>query len=899
MMSKNNISIRKIIIVTFVFSIVASTSFIGEMVFSNWISSINKITDKMAKDINMDISKQINSFMNVPKHINEVNEKIIQSGLVNFSNEAERDRYFVEVLQTHMDEIYSFTYGMENGEYYGARRNENGEIQIVVNNSSTGGSSWYYYVNDDFTRGELALKTDKFDVRTRDWYKAAKMSGESTFSPIYKHFVMDDLTVSSATPIYASDGKLLGVLGTHMVLSNINNYVSETIKAYDGYALVLEKDSDTLIANSFGSKNFTVLEDGSLKRNKISELNNELITGIFQQYSNGAENDFQFVYEKTGYYVNALNYQNEGLDWIVISSIPNNLFTQEIYDNMGLTAIVIVLTILFVVALYFFIIKWVFKPIDNLILVSNEIAIGNLATRATVVRYDEIGKLSNAFNFMADKMFHLVNNLEQKVKERTAELEVANEELNRIKEDLYLILDTTAEGIFGINMEGKCIFCNDSCVKLLGYSCQEDILGKNVHNIIHYNKSDGSHIPQEDCKILKSILENKKLYVVDEAFWKADGTKIDVEYHSYPKLKNGTVTGAVVTFIDITEKKKDEEQIKYLSDHDSLTGLLNRRCFEYHLKQKDKSAFFPLSIIFGDLNGLKLMNDVFGHVAGDKLIQKTAQVLKKACREDDSIARVGGDEFMILLPKTDADGTIKIMERIRTEMEKEKVFDIKCSIAIGFDTKVDSSQDVEKVMGNAEREMYKEKLLSKKNYSINTIQSILTTLHGRYPSEKVHSERVAELCDKMGKAIGLNEHELKRLRDVWYMHDIGKIVLDEEILKKEELNDNERHQIEQHPVVGYRILNLFDSTLDLADCVYAHHEKWDGTGYPKGLRGEEIPLISRIVAIIDWFEKNLLRSDNNIVTAKENALKEIDGLAGKDFDPNLAEIFIRLVKDED
>lgn len=899
MMSKNKISIRNIIIVTFIFSIITSSSFIGKIVFSNWKSSINKITYKMAKDINIDISNQINSFMNVPKHINEVNEKIMHSGLVDFSNEEERDRYFVGVLQSHKNEIYSFTYGMENGEYYGARRNEKGEIQIVVNNASTGGSSWYYHVNDDFTRGEVEFKTDKFDARTRDWYKAAKTAGKPTFSPIYKHFVMDDLTVSAVTPIYDEDGKLIGVLGAHMILSNINNYVNETIKAYDGYALVLEKDSNTLIANSFGSENFAVLEDGSLKRNKISELDNELITGIFQHYSSGEDNDFQFVYEKRGYYVNVLNYQNEGLDWIVISAIPNNLFTQEIYDNMGLTAIIISITILLVAAIYLIIIKWIFKPIDDLILVSNEIAIGNLTTRATVVRYDEIGKLSNAFNFMADKMFNLVNNLEQKVKERTAELEFANEELNRIKEDLYLILDTTAEGIFGIDMDGKCIFCNDSCVKLLGYNCQGDILEKNVHNIIHCNNGDENYIPQEDCKILESILDNEKLYVVDEAFWKADGTKIDVEYHSYPKMKDGIVIGAVVTFIDITDKKKDEEQIKYLSNHDSLTGLLNRRCFEYHLKQKDKPSFLPISIIFGDLNGLKLMNDIFGHVAGDKLIQKTAEVLKKACREDDIIARVGGDEFMVLLPKTDADGTLKIMERIRTEMEKEKVFDIKCSIAIGFDTKVDSSRDVEKVMGNAEREMYKEKLLSKKNYSLNTIQSILKTLHERDPREKLHSERVAELCYKIGRAIGLNEHELKRLKDVGLIHDIGKIVLDEEILKKEELNENERNQIQQHPVVGYRILNLFDSTLDLADCVYAHHEKWDGTGYPKGLRGEEIPLISRIVAITDWYSEKMLNNYNNISTANAKALKEIDDLSGKDFDPNLAEIFIHLMKEVD
>ena len=458
MMSKNNVSVRNIIIVTFVFSFIASTAFIGKMVFSNWMSSANRITDKIAKDINVDINNKINNIMNVPKHINEVNEKLIQNGLVDFSNEEERDRFFIGVLQFHKNDIYSFTYGMENGEFYGARRNENGEIEILVNNASTGGSSWYYSVNDDFTRGEIAFKTDKYDARASEWYKAAKTAGGLTFSPIHRHFVMDELTVSSATPIYDENEKLLGVLGAHIILSNINNYVNETIKTYNGYALVLEKDSDILIANSFGGENFRVLEDGSLKKNEISDLDNELITGLFQQYTNEDNHDFQFVYDKKDYSVNTLNYHNEGLDWVVMSAIPNNLFTQGIYYSIRLTATVMAITILLVVALYFIITKWIFKPIDDLILNSNEIAIGSLSARATVVSYEEIGRFSNTFNLMTEKIFHIVNNLEQKVKERTYELELANAELKRIKEDLYLILDTTAEGIFVIDMMENAFF---------------------------------------------------------------------------------------------------------------------------------------------------------------------------------------------------------------------------------------------------------------------------------------------------------------------------------------------------------------------------------------------------------------------------------------------------------
>lgn len=896
-MRKKYISMRKIIMITFIFLTLVAVVFIGYMMFSNWISSTNIITEKMAEDVNLEITNQINRFINEPQHINEVNEKLIQRGIVDLSSEEERDKYFVGVLQTHQNEIYSFTYGTEDGEYCGARKSEEGEIQIVDNNSSTGGSSWYYAVNEDLTRGELVLKTGKFDPRIRNWYIAAKTSGVPTFSPIYQHFVMNDLTISAATPIYDADGKLLGVLGTHMILSSINQHMQEIMKDYDGYALVLEKDSNAFIANSFGSENFTILENGSFRRNGLSDLNNELMSGIIQKYNHEQENRFQFSYQKRGYYVNVVNYQNEGLDWVIISAIPNNLFTQEIYDSMRLTAIMIMLTILLIVLIYLGFIKWIFKPIDELILVSNQIAIGNFSKRITKIRNDEIGNLSVAFNFMADKMFQLVNNLEEKVQERTHELKFTNEELNRTKENLSLILDSTAEGIFGLDMTGKCIFCNDSCIKLLGYHSQEDILGKNIYSIIQYEKNDGTTFPQEDCKILRSIQSNEKVYAEDEAFWKADGTKINVAYHSRPKLKDGRIIGAVLTFIDITEKKKGEEQIKYLSCHDSLTGLLNRRCLEDKLKKNDKPSFLPISIIFGDLNGLKLMNDVFGHAAGDMLIQKTGEVLKKVSRDMDISARVGGDEFIIVLPKTGAEETMLIMEQIKSEMSKERVFGIKSSIAIGFDTKDNISQNIEEVMGNAEREMYKEKMLSKKNYSIDTIQSILKILYERDPREKVYSESVVSLCHKIGKAMGLTEHEQKRLNDVGYIHGIGKIVLDEEILKKEELNEKEKYQLQHHPVAGFRILNLFDHTLDLADCVYAQHEKWDGTGIPKGLKGEEIPFISRVIAIIASYEEKLLKQENHFVENNAEVLKKIQELSGKDFDPKLTELFIKVMEE--
>ena len=893
---KISMSIQKIMIITILSGIILSTVFIGVIVFSNWISSIDQITKDISAKANQEISEQINSYLNVPKHINDVNERLIENEIVDMEDETERVKYFAGVLQTHKDEIYSFTFGLENGEYYGARRNDFGGLEIVKNNSDTNGESWYYSVNDKLESVDVVLKTDKYDVRTREWYMNAKAAGEFTFSSIYKHFIMDDLAISATTPIQDQNGNLVGILGTHMILSSINEYTKAIVAKYNGYALVLEKDTDYVIANSFDSDNFVIESDGTLKRNTINELKNDLMTDAYQKFNSSNENNFEIIGPKGGYYVNVYHYENEGLDWIIISAIPNNIFLGEINNNITITAIIILVSSLVVSIMCLLIIRWIFTPIRELILASKEIANGNLGRRAIIKRHDEIGNLSSAFNFMADSMSQIVNHLEEKVKERTVELESTNDELNKTKEDLYLILDTTAEGIFGIDMEGNFIFCNNSCLHLLGYKEQSDFLGKNMFHMLQPSNGEGILIDIEHCKILKSLSVVERVYAADEAFKKADGTLLEVEYHSYPKLKDGIVMGSVVTFIDITDKKKDEEQIKYLSCHDSLTGLMNRRCFETNLQKIDTDASLPISIIFGDLNGLKLTNDIFGHAAGDKLIQKTAQVLERVCRADDLVARVGGDEFIIILPKTDANLASGVMQRIKNELTKETVYALKCNMAMGFDTKTQKDQNLEKIMGNAESKMYKEKLSSKKNYGIDTIQTIINTLQSRNPEEKGHSERVAQLCEDMGRKLNLSEREIKRLKDAGYIHDIGKIVLEEELLRKDNLFDDEMRLKQQHPVVGYRILNLFDDTLDLSEAVYSHHEHWDGSGFPKGLKGEEIPLISRIIAITERYDKLMIKSNLDETDRQKNALDEIVNQSGISFDPDLTKMFVNMVQ---
>lgn len=465
------------------------------------------------------------------------------------------------------------------------------------------------------------------------------------------------------------------------------------------------------------------------------------------------------------------------------------------------------------------------------------------------------------------------------------------------KEQLELILDSTADAIYGIDTEGSCTFCNKSCVKLLGYNSAGDLLGQNMHKKIHYSRPDGSPYPVEECMVYNAIKKGRGFDVSEEVFWRADGTSFDVEYHSYPQIINGKIVGGVITFNDITEKKKKEEEIRYLSCHDELTGLFNRRCFEKALVKMDVEENLPLSVIFADINGLKMTNDIFGHSAGDRLIKKTAEILKESCMANDIIARVGGDEFVILLPVTPAEDAQKIIERIRSGFHDAKIEAIKCSTSIGSYTKTAQDQSLEIVIGNAENAMYKDKTINRQSVSREIINTLVETLHSKKPDEKSHSVGVSELCGRMGAAMNLPETEISKLKRAGYLHDIGKIVIDDSVLLKSRLANEEEEKMRPHAVTGYRILNLFDDTLDLAEYVYGHHERWDGTGYPRGLKGEQIPLISRIIAIAECYDRWANSTDGSD-EEKKAALEKIKMRAGRRFDPDLTKKFIDMIEND-
>ena len=316
------------------------------------------------------------------------------------------------------------------------------------------------------------------------------------------------------------------------------------------------------------------------------------------------------------------------------------------------------------------------------------------------------------------------------------------------------------------------------------------------------------------------------------------GRIIPIEVSAAPIIgQSGNITGVVIVSRDFTEKREKQREVEYLSIHDHLTGLYNRRFLEKMLKRMDTARNLPFAIFVIDVNGLKLTNDAYGHEMGDELLKTVARVLRNNCRREDIIARTGGDEFVIIYPHTGAEQAETICHSILTQAGLEKLDSIIISLAVGFAIKSVQSQGIWEIMKQADNRMYKNKIKHGKFMRSQTIETVLRNINSKYDKEQIHTERVSQYCEAMAKAMGFTQNQLEEIRTVGALHDIGKITVPPEILNKQDrLTEQEWDEIKRHTVTGYNILKSVEEYASLAEVVLHHHERWDGKGYPSGLR---------------------------------------------------------------
>ncbi len=464
------------------------------------------------------------------------------------------------------------------------------------------------------------------------------------------------------------------------------------------------------------------------------------------------------------------------------------------------------------------------------------------------------------------------------------------EEALKISEQKHReILAAMEEGYYEVDLAGNFVFFNESYCRMLGCN-SEELMGESYKRFYKDTKKVFETYNQvyKTGKPVKAIDWPAITWDGSEAYWELS-VSLRCDEKGEPIGFRGVVR-------DITARRQAEEKVRYLSYHDQLTGLYNRHFLEEEMNRLDTERQLPISIIMADLNGLKLVNDTIGHLSGDDMLKRAAAILKSVCREDDLLARFGGDEFVLYLPRTPEKEALSISDRIIQSCRGELISNVPLSLSTGLAVKTSAEQKLTDVLRRAEDSMYRDKLTESRSGKSTIVNSLLQTLAAKSFETEAHTHNMQEAAKSIGVKLGLPHSELHRLQLLITLHDIGKISIPEELLtRKGPLSGPEWEIIKKHCETGYRVARATASFAHVAEDILAHHERWDGSGYPQGLKGDQIPLLARITAIADAYEVMYNGRPYKKAMSKSEITAEFKNCAGTQFDPQLVELFLAVL----
>ena len=358
---------------------------------------------------------------------------------------------------------------------------------------------------------------------------------------------------------------------------------------------------------------------------------------------------------------------------------------------------------------------------------------------------------------------------------------------------------------------------------------------------------------------------------------------------------NASLQSAVKEKTETIEESKKE--LIYKSYHDELTGLYNRMYMVEALKKFQQEKPLPFSIIVSDLNGLKITNDTFGHEIGDRMLIKVSEIINENIQENHVACRIGGDEMVVLMPSTREQEAVNIVKNIQSAALNAKEDPIKPLVALGCATTYeDDYNGFSKIFNLAEDRMYANKIAnSERDYDM-IINSIKNNLYVNKYESREHYNRLITMCIQIGEFLNLEKNDIRNLVLLAELHDIGKVGMEKEIfLKPGPLTAEEWQKVKRHPELGFKVVSGSTKLSHIGKGIFAHHERWDGSGYPQGLRGEEIPFTARLFSIAEAYDVMTHERSYKPTYTKEQAIQELKDNSGTQFDPHLVELFVNYI----
>ncbi|MFP4078628.1 MAG: methylated-DNA--[protein]-cysteine S-methyltransferase [Candidatus Izemoplasmataceae bacterium] len=347
--------------------------------------------------------------------------------------------------------------------------------------------------------------------------------------------------------------------------------------------------------------------------------------------------------------------------------------------------------------------------------------------------------------------------------------------------------------------------------------------------------------------------------------------------------------------LNLSTEETLKQKMHDLVYRDALTGLYNRRYYEETVPFFVQEHNFPLAVILFDINALKLANDAFGHETGDELIRRLSGMIGRWLKTDAWMARLGGDEFIVLIPRVTQDEVFACMESSTKDISRTHVNNIPLSFAYGV-AFMDSGDDFDVVYKLAESRLYAHKLKHAASVRRHMLQLIERTLLEKVPWMRSHVDRVQNMSIQLARALEFSEDDEHKVALAARFHDIGKTAIDSRILNKRmRLTDKETLEMNRHPEIGYRIMGALNTYSEIADCILKHHENVDGSGYPLGLKQQEIPLISRILRITETYDAMVSNRPYSPAVAPHKAQARLYQRRGIEFDADLCDLFLRKV----